>query len=549
MGRALKGLTDKQFWKRIHAQVRVAAVRGAKFEGDTKAAQLRRKAEAVVWPEKFNASYLPHYFRSSPAQFHLDLYRALEKHKRIVVRAPRGHAKSTVVTFSYPLHQVVCAPVLRAWVEGRLEAENPALHAAICEVLAEAGDAAPPLFWDPYIQIIAVTLATAEEFTAAIKLELQDNELLLYDWGLDTEDGGRVLLEGRQADADWISATDVRVRAFGMDGAIRGGKHRQFRPTLAMFDDPDSERTVGTRRVRDKLTRNITAAVNYGLEPGVGRVFMVGTPLHPDCQVCRFTRPERFTRWHKLRYAAILPDGVTVLWPARWTLELLAAEEADDPEAFLMEMMDVPPSTGKPFHSPHYYEREDFEGEDLPKVLIFDPALGKTDDSDFQAVVILRGPTRDGWVLIHRAELLRIGDTRELIGTVNDIVAAEDPDVMLMEAIGFQILLEVMLVDDAEAMTMLVNWELIESQTESKDLRIRALASPWNQGKLRVPSDRTCRHLELQAEDYPDGKVDGLDAVEMGYRRMRERSRTSRVQGIRHIKGRGASFGRGGAFA
>ena len=545
MGARLKALTNKRFWRRIEAASRAAEVRGAKFEGDNAARQLRRMAEAVVWPERFNQTYLPHYFRSAPARMHSQLYRALEHQKRIVVRAPRGHAKSTTITFAYTLHQVVCGSVLRAWVEGRLEAENPALYGAICEVLAEAGDDAPPLFWDPYIQIIAVTLDTAVEFTEAIKLELEDNDLLLYDWGEDVEDGGRVLIRGRQSGRDWVSASNVRVRAFGMDGSIRGGKHRQWRPTLAIFDDPDSKRTIGTVAVRDKMTRNITAAVNYGLEPGVGRVFMVGTPLHPDCQVCRFTREGQYERWHKLRFAAILADGVTPLWPERWTIEQLREEEADDPEAFLMEMMDVPPSTGKPFHTTHFYDRTDFVDVDLPTMLIFDPALGKTDKADYQAIVILRGPTKTGDVLVHRCELLRIGDPRELIAHVNDVVQLEDPDVQVIEAIGFQLLLEVMLVDDAQSRGILTGWETVESQTENKDLRLRGMAPAWNRGTIRLPSDRSCRNLQVQGEDYPDGKKDGLDALEMGWRRMRRSSRRSGAGAVRTLMRRAAGFARG----
>lgn len=545
MGARLKAMTDKRFWERIEAASRVAKVRGAKFEGDNKALQLRRMAEAVVWPEKFNSAYLPHYFRSGAAPFHSELYRALEQHKRIVVRAPRGHAKSTTITFAYTLHQVVCAEVLRAWTEGRLEAENPGLFRAITDVLTEAGEAAPQLFWDPYIQIISVTEKTAIEFTGAIQLELQDNDLLLYDWGFDDEDGGRSLIRGRQSEQDWVSASGVRVQAFGMQAAIRGGKHRQWRPRLAIFDDPDSKNTVGTVALRDKMTRNITAAVNYGLEPGIGRVFVVGTPLHPDCQVCRFTRDGQYTRWHKLRYKAILEDDVTPLWPDRWTIEQLRDEEAEDPEAFAMEMMDVPPSTGKPFNLTHFYDRADYAHLDLPKTLIFDPALGKTDKSDFQAIVVLRGPTPDGLVLVHRVELWRIGDPRELVQMVNQVVTEEDPDVQVIEAIGFQLLLEVMLVDDAQSRGILTGWETVESQTENKDLRIRGMAPAWNRGTIRVPSDRTCRNLQMQAEDYPDGKKDGLDSLEMGWRRIRRSSRRGAASRVRTLVRRAAGFGRG----
>lgn len=507
-----RGVTPKQFWGRIQAASRLAELKGSRFEGDSPERQTRRMAEAVVFPERFNATYLPHYFRSAPAAFHLELYRHLEQNSRIVVRAPRGHAKSTVITFAYTLHQVVCAKVLKAWKDGTLEATAPALYQAIRDVMAEAGRTVP-LHWDPYIQVVGATEDTGVEFTSSIKVELEENELLRSDWG--------VLIEGRQSDGDWVSATDVRVRAFGMLGAIRGGKHRQWRPTLVLIDDPDSERTIGTIGVRDSQTRKLTAAVNFGLEPAIGRVFMVGTPLHPDCLVCRFTDPKQHARWVKLRFSAITAEGQP-LWPERWTLVALREEEDDDPEAFAMEMLDLPPSTGKPFETIHSYERADFDGLALAKILAFDPALGRTEKADFQALIVLRGPTESGDILVHRVELLRIGDPAELVKRVNDIVGEESPDICVIETIGFQALLECMLSADGRRTSLLNGWVTIESQRESKDLRIRGLAPLVNRGRIRFPSDRTCRALEHQALDYPDGKRDGLDAMEMGVRQLRQ---------------------------
>lgn len=528
---------NREFWDRINAASRRAELHGARFPADTPAKQRRRKAEAVCFPERFNASYLPHYFRTGPAAFHLELYRALERNPRIVVRAPRGHAKSTVVTFAYTLHQVACAPVLRAWADGTLEQSDPQLFAEIAKVMEESGRTIE-LHWDPYIQITSVTEDQATEFTAAIKAELQENELLRSDWG-------ELLDDPRQSEADWISATGVRVKAFGMRGNIRGGKHRQWRPTLWICDDPDSEETVGTTALRDRQTRKIIAAANYGLEPMRGRLFMVGTPLHADCQVCRFTAPGRFARWHKLRYKAIQDDG-SALWPDRWTVEALREEEAEDPEAFAMEMMDLPPSSGKPFETLHFYDRDD---QRLPKVLAFDPALGRTQKSDYQALVVLAGPTPQGEVRVHRVELLRIGDPRKLVDRVLAIVKEERPDACVIETIGFQALLEAMLSDQGADEGLLVGWHRIESQTEGKDLRIRGMAPGVNRGQIRFPSDRSCRVLEHQALDYPDGKRDGLDAMEMGLRFVRNRRQKRRGGWMESVESRAAALGRalGGA--
>lgn len=526
-------LTPKRFWDRVTTMERLAELHGAKFPDDTPARRIERMAEAVVLPEAFNQHYLPHYFRDNPASFHLELYRALEKSRRTVVRAPRGHAKSTVITFAYTLHQVACGAVLRGWKDGTLTASNPELHAAISAVIgreAERRGEEPGLWWDPYIQIVSVTEPQAAEFTEAIKLELQSNELLRSDWGelLDAND--------RQAAGDWV-ANDVRVRAFGMMGNIRGGKHRQFRPTLLLVDDPDSEETVGTRRQRDRQTRKIVAAATYGLEPKVSRIFVMGTPIDADCQVCRLTAPERYKRWLKLRYRAIQADG-TALWPERWSIEALREEEEDDPEAFAMEMMDLPPSSGRPFETTHYYSRAALGGMDLPKTLAFDPSLGRTATADYQALVVLRGPTPEGWYAVHRVELLRIGDPLALMRRVDEIVAEEQPDLCVMETIGFQSLLLALGSLNALGTTV---WVRIDSQENSKDLRIRGFASKWNAGEVRLPDDKSCRALEHQALDYPQGKKDGLDAAEMAYRQGRRSKRSERRE-VRHHARRG--FGR-----
>jgi len=537
-------LTKAEFWKRIEAQERLAEIKGARFPDDTPAKQLRRRAEAIVLPWCFNKHYLPHYFRCEPAPFHLELYEALEAAKRIVVRAPRGHAKSTVVTFAYVLHQLVAARRLKAWQDGTLAAAEPELHTEILAVMDEEirrrrglvladGDLSAadrvaaldaldamggliPLHWDPYVQVVAATVDLAAEFCESIVLELQENPLLLSDWG-ETWD------RAERAIQDFVTATGVRVKAFGMEGSIRGGKHRQWRPTLAIVDDPDSERTVTTRKMRDHQERKLTAAVNYGLEPGSARIFVVGTAVHADCLVCRLTAPRRFDRWLKLRYRAITEAGLP-LWPARWTLEALAEEEAEDPEAFAMEMMDRPPSQGNhPFQALQYYSRDTYRDQDLPKVLIFDPSLGRTEKSDYQALVELMGPTAEGKVLVDRVELLRIANPGQLVSTVLAIVAEDRPVAKIIEAIGFQALLEHMLVEAASQAGLVDGgWIPLYTQEQSKDLRIRGLAVPVARGDLLFPDDRSCRPLEDQFLDYPDGKRDGVDAVEMGWRFIKQ---------------------------
>lgn len=572
------GLTSREFWKRAEALARSATMRGATFAGDTAEKKLRRRAEAVVLPERFNAHYLPNYFRQGAALFHLAMYRLLERYKRACVRAPRGHAKSTVITFAYTLHQVACGPVLKAWVDGSLRDTDPDLDRAIREVMAEelmsrwvqaearvaslrslpAGalrglvdqlaeaeaearfaqeqlDAGIiPLAWDPYIQIIAVTDDLATEFTAAVKLELERNDLLRSDWG--------ELAADTTGDGDYV-INDIRVKAFGMEAGIRGGKHGPYRPTLAIVDDPDSKRTVATLELRNKAEGTLSAEIEYGLEPS-GRIFMAGTSLHEDCLVRRVSDRERYPEWTIVVFLAIQEDG-TALWEQRWPIARLRRLEQARPDFFATEMMDRPPTTGgKPFHTLVKYARAE-HARPLPKVLWFDPSLGRTEKSDFQALVVLRGPTKAGLLLVHRVELLRIGDPAELVARINQVFAEEQPDLAGIEAIGFQSLFTMLLTSDGVKRGLFSSWHQIEKQTDSKDLRIRGMAPLINGGTIRFPDDGSCRLLEQQLLEYPAGKKDGPDALEMALRQMRQESVAELAGKIRHIPGRAAGFGEG----
>lgn len=560
--------SPSQFWKKLDAAARLADVRAARFEADTPEKRLRRMAEAVVLPQRFNAHYLGHYFRGPAAPFHQLLYLALAWERHVAVRVPRGHSKSTVVTFAYVLHQVVCGPTIRAYLEHTLERDQPALYAAIREVMAEqaliirlrgpltraslglpdhwdpkvdaaldawllaiharelAAGANLPLHWDPYIQIIGADAGLATEFTGAIRKDLEENALLRSDWGdlkpCYTDDWGKKVR--RAASDEDFECHYIRVRAFGMDQDLRGGKHGAYRPTLAIGDDPDSERITATLNQRNANNAKIDRSAEPGLEPEIGRIFLCGTPHHPDCLIVRYTEAERYRgRYVPIRFRAADEKGIR-LYSARFSAEHLRGIRMQDPVAYESELGDRPPAIGgRPFTELHYYSRADFEGVRLPMVMAFDPSLGRTAKSDFQALVTLRGFTAEGKILVHRARFFRIGDPKLLAETVNDARIEDEPDLAVTEAISAGSLQEMLLTADARTRAYLSGWLRIERQDQAKDLRIRSLAPDVNGGILVFPDDGSCRELELQFSSYgqPGAKVDGPDVTEMARRYIR----------------------------
>jgi len=72
----------------------------------------QRREVASHSPEAFARVYLDHHLRLPPSRMHADLYKMLHKAtqqrgQRIAVAAPRGHAKSTVVSLAYVLWSIL----------------------------------------------------------------------------------------------------------------------------------------------------------------------------------------------------------------------------------------------------------------------------------------------------------------------------------------------------------------------------------------------------------------------------------------------------------
>lgn len=576
----------ESYWGQVEAAKRLASIKGTRFADDSPAKRVRRMAEAIVLPERFNAIYLPHYFRGEPSPVHGLLYLVLAWEHHAAVRIPRGFAKSTTVTFAYPLHQVVCAPYLRALREGTLAATHPELAAEVDRVMREEARrriAAGPLttrtaglpdhwdpsvndaldawlasvharqvelgdrlliHWDPFIQIVAVDLDLALEFTGSIRKELELNDLIRSDFGdlapCKTGDWNRRVK--RQASDEDFESNEVRVAAYSMQEEIRGGKHGAYRPTLAIFDDPDGEKTSRTINQRDQNEQMIAGAVENGLEPGVGRVMVCGTPHHPDCVVVRLTeRDENKAHWVAFRFRARDEVG-GLLWPSRFSAEVLADKFRRNPERAEPELDDRPPSVGgRKFKRIHYYPRALWDGVPLPKVLAFDPSYGQKKTSDFQALVALRGPTPEPVprILVHRAVFLRIGDPEELIRAANAVYDEEDPDLAAIEAIALGALLQVMLMKDGRRSGLFPSWKRIERHEEAKELRITSLAPLVNEGILVFPDDGSCRQLEVQflQNGDPGVKRDGPDVTHMALTELRQLGHPRRISHVARERG------------
>ncbi len=238
--------------------------------------QLARRRIAAESPSVFASVYLGHHFNDARCGMHNDLFETLKsassiRRRRIAIAAPRGHAKSTIVSLAYPL-----------W----------------CLMYG----------LEPYIVLVSDTGAQAAQNLRNIRVELETNERLKQDF---PELLGRRHKPWRD-DAIELPGGALIV-AKGAGQGIRGTKNRRNRPSLILVDDLENRDEVVEELQRDKL-RGYFFGTLLKLGDKDTNVIVVGTVLHHDSLLARLTDPNKVTGWTQALYRAI------VQWPERMDL-------------------------------------------------------------------------------------------------------------------------------------------------------------------------------------------------------------------------------------
>ncbi len=163
---------------------------------------------------------------------------------RLAIAAPRGHAKSTVVTLGYSLWCLLYQKV-------------------------------------PYIMIMSETAQQAAQRLAEIRAELEANPVIREDFSQAC-----IIPPAPQRQAKWrkddlATASGMRISAIGMDCKPRGRKHKENRPGLIILDDVESDALVRSAEQRDHLRELFEKAVLKAGAPDVN-IVVVGTILHHD---------------------------------------------------------------------------------------------------------------------------------------------------------------------------------------------------------------------------------------------------------------------------
>jgi predicted phage terminase large subunit-like protein len=385
--------------------------------------------------------YLADYFLSEPASFHKELSDLVDTEKRVVVAAPREHAKSTVVSFAKPLQ-------------------------AICYQLAH------------FIVLFRDSADVAKLSVDDIRQELESNQRIL-------EDFGDLIGKRKWTEAEFITSNGVKVLGRGRGSPARGLRFKQFRPDLVIVDDIEDDESVDSRTQRDKLERWLKRVVLNIIGPD-GRFFMVGTVLHHDSLLMRLMKQaDVFTT----RLWKAIQDNGKPLWPARWPLARLEQKRLEiGARNFATEFMNDPANEEEQIFSPNnwrYFTDDDVAGLKFDMVGAIDPAIGLKQKNDDTAIGVVG--ERDGYYYVLRVVIKKLKIQQQIALVLS--TCREFPNLLKFgfETIAYQDALKQLVEEESAKANLQVPAVPVDDISSDKLRRISRLAPLAEQGRILFP--------------------------------------------------------------
>ena len=546
----LKGLCTllKDFLKRDDTPERVRLRRefeaGLPLTGED---GLRRKLGAIDM-EFFGRAYFPHYFSRPSPEFHRELdaiwqqgvlkgrypltpadTKAISRLPgvRRAVAAPRGHAKSTNLTFKGTMHSTLYG-------------------------------------YKHYPIIISDSSEQAEGFLDNIRVEFEENTAILEDFG-------------SLAGSVWrsnvlVTKTNIKIEAIGSGKKIRGRKHRNWRPDLIILDDVENDENVRTPEQRKKLKDWFDKAVSKSGDDYTDIVY-IGTLLHYDSLLAKtLTNPayrsikykaviqfsqadDLWQQWESIftdlsnddreadalaffqAHKAAMLEGTQVLWEEKLSYyDLMVMRVSEGEASFNSEEQNEPINPDDCLFMEEWFEyyneaEINFRDPVFDFFGFIDPSLGKTKRSDFSAIVTLAKHRSSGYMYVVDADIERRHPDR----IIADVLAKER---WLRASFGhgyrklgaetnqFQWFLKEELAKASAKAGLYLPIEEVQ-QTSDKVMRIQTL-QPDVKNKY-IKFNRRHKRLLEQLTQFPMGAHDdGPDALE-GARSIAKRVKRFRI--------------------
>ena len=304
----------------------------------------------------FIEDFLGGYCEVPTPEFHRELFGLVKVNQRVVIAAPRGHAKSTVCSVFYPL------------------------HAALFQRRTQ-------------IRIVSAAADLAEDFLRKIKWELEHNKAILGAFGK--------MRTKKWTESHIILKNGVSIQAIGITSKLRGP-----RPDLIVMDDIETDDSVASEDRRAMMKIRIYKELINSLTSD-GQLIWVGTIISHLCLIWEALNDESKENWQKRIYKAYkngIEDAEHVLWPELYNHKWLQNKKAEVGSMFFAsEYMNDPSSDENAAIKPHMIRRW-HTVEDLPEnlscVITLDPAYSEGKDSDWKVGCLIGIDARNTrWLL------------------------------------------------------------------------------------------------------------------------------------------------------
>lgn len=522
-----------------------------------------RRALGAIDLQYFGKAYLAHYYVTDPPPFHDELDRiwidgvlkgldALADPKsidrqegcRVAIAAPRGHAKSTTITFKDSLHSIVYG-------------------------------------YKHYILILSDSSDQAETFLGDIRSELEDNAAIREDFG-DLK-GGRFW-----TNAGFLTSTGIKVEGIGSGKKIRGRRHKQWRPDLILLDDIENDTNINTPEQRAKLANWFDKAVSSA-GAGYTDILYVGTVLHYDSLLCKvMAKPD----YRSVKYQAVVSWAEdTELWET-WRqiyTDLENGEHQEDAlrffedhrERMLMgtrvlweaknsyyKLMTIKVSLGDAAFNSEYQndpldpsaclfseETTTFYDDDPPdfsdrRFAFFgsnDPSLGKNSKSDTSSLFALALDSASGIMYVVEADITKRTPDRIIVDAIEmekrlRQIYRHGFQAFGVESVQFQSFFATVMARESARLGVYLPVRQIPSLLP-KQVRIESLVPFVTNGYVRF--SRKHKELLKQMFQYPMGRNDdGPDGLEMVVKLAIGAKGTTQAE-YTTVQRRGLRFGEG----
>lgn len=499
----------------------------------TKMAHLARRQLAAESPSAFASVYLGRHFLKARCAMHEALFRTLKsasstRGRRIAIAAPRGHAKSTIVSLAYPLWCLMNG-------------------------------------LEPYIVLVSDTGPLAEHNLRNIRAELESNDLLKHDFPELLCRRVKPCREGAIA-----LPSGALIVAKGAGQGIRGTKNRSNRPSLILVDDLENREEVVEELQRDKL-RSYFFGTLLKLGDSRTNVVVVGTVLHHDALLARLVDPNKMPGWDRALYRAIVqwPDrmdlwerwgrvlssaelfdgqtgeagaaaflrahrdemhrGAEVLWPEQESLEMLMRLRlTEEIGAFEAEKQNQPLDPAQCIFHPHQFTYWDDKFANFSDVLArlgdkvdyygaWDPALGHP-RGDHSAIIVLAACRNRDEVYVVEADVRR-RNPDDAINHIVNLAKVYPFHYFMLESNNFQGRMARDIYEVAAKQGVSIRVQSLLN-TMPKHARISMLEPHLNTGRIRLSRRQT--ELLEQLRQFPLAKHDdGPDALAMAFEATR----------------------------